>query len=423
MSVKRLLYSLFLYLIFPLIIFRLLWKSLSNPAYRMRISERLGLVRYDQKHPIIWVHAVSVGETIAAKPLIESLLVEYPEHRLLVTTTTPTGSEQVKKLFSDRVLHFYFPYDLPEIIFRFLNRLKPKILIVIETEIWPNLYAACKRRDVPLLIVNARLSSRSTQSYLKIKPLISEVLGNVSFIAARSQADKESFLLLGANNEQISVTGNIKFDANKDEAQIESGRQRRIEWGVARPVWLAASTHKGEDEQLLSLYDSLLEAIPELLLIIVPRHPERFDEVFQLCHELKTLNVVRHSKVSSYKNLKAINIILGDSMGEMQSWIASADVVFMGGSLVETGGHNPLEATVQGVPVVSGQHMFNFEDIAAELINDELLFVCVSLSDLETKLIELFSINHTDFANKAEQTMQKHRGVTARLMNEITSRL
>jgi len=423
MSVKRLLYTILLYLVFPLVILRLLWRSRESPAYRQRFFERLGFVRRDCELPIIWVHAVSVGETIAAKPLIESLLTQYPNHRLLLTCTTPTGSEQVRRLFADRVLHFYFPYDLPEILFRFLKRIEPQIVIIIETEIWPNLYAACYKRNIPIIIANARLSPRSTQSYLKIKSLVANTLAKASLIAVRSAADRDNFILLGADKDKTIVAGNIKFDLKKDERQVKAGRQRRLEWGGERQVWVAASTHKGEDKKILKIHNDLLKVFPQLLLIIVPRHPERFDEVYQLCCDDEHLITKRHSKMKSYQNTENLNIIVGDSMGEMQSWFAAADVVFMGGSLVETGGHNPLEATIQGVPVVSGEYMFNFEDISTELINNELLFTCKTLEQLERKVTELLKSNNDYFEQKADEVMTQHRGVTARLSESISALL
>lgn len=425
MSIKRLLYSLILYLIFPLVILRLYWRSRANPAYRQRISERLGLVKLECNKPCIWLHAVSVGETIATKPLIDALITQYPEHRILVTTTTPTGSERVKALFSERVAHVYFPYDLPEIIYRFLKRIKPQILIIVETEIWPNLYAVCHKRNIPLMIVNARLSPRSTQSYLKIRPLVAETLANVNLIAVRSKADSDSFKQLGALEDQIKIEGNIKFDLQLDKQQIKLGIQRRIEWGVNRPVWVAASTHAGEDVAILEIYITLLIQFPELILVLVPRHPERFDEVYQLCRKLEEqgIHTLRHSQLDKYTN-QTTNIILGDSMGEMQSWFACADVVFIGGSLVKTGGHNPLEATAQGVPVVSGKYMFNFEDITTELTQADLLYICDTVEEIKKRISTLLFTSRSvsnDFSEKAKKIMQQHKGVTARLMKHISN--
>lgn len=432
MSLRRLLYTLLLYLIFPFVILKLLWRSLSNSAYRQRIHERLGFVTRDSNKPVIWVHAVSVGETIAAKPLIEALISHYPDYRILVTTTTPTGSDRVKSLFSKRVAHVYYPYDLPEIIYRFLKRIKPQILIIVETEIWPNLYAACHKRHIPIVIVNARLSKKSTHSYTKIKALVSETLSYVKTIAVRSNDDAMSFKQLGASEDIIQISGNIKFDIEPDQEQIKQGKERRKQWGGNRPVWVAASTHEGEDEKLLAIYNSLLKVYPDLLFVLIPRHPERFNKVYELClsyqfsSKNKQLNTKRHTQISQYQDTNA-NIIIGDSMGEMQSWFATADVVFMGGSLVKTGGHNPLEAIAQGVPVVSGQYMFNFEDIVKELVQSDLLYVCQTEAEIESKIIALLKFSSkpefTEFQFKAKKIMKQQQGVTARLMKIISSYL
>lgn len=427
------LYSLLLYFVFPLVIFRLFWRSRLNPAYRQRIPERLGLVRRDNDDsdkPHIWLHAVSVGEVIAAKPFIDALIQSYPKYRILVTTTTPTGSERVKALFANRVAHVYFPYDLPEIVIRFVNRIKPSLLIVIETEIWPNLYALCHKKNIPLLLANARLSDRSTSSYLKIKSLVKETLSNINMIAVRSSADALRFEKLGASDEQISIVGNIKFDYSVDQQQLAQGKQWKNDWQSTHKekcfIWVAASTHAGEDEQILAIYQSLLHQFPSLMLVLIPRHPERFNDVFLLCEALKDkgIKTLRHSQVEDYKDSQA-HIILGDSMGEMQSWFATADVVFMGGSLVKTGGHNPLEAIAQGVPVVSGSHMFNFDDISTLLSDEELLFICESKADIEKRISSLLSKNDKQqgFEYKAEVFLQQHRGVTARLLKHVSTLL
>ena len=424
MSFRRVLYSLLLYLIFPLVIFRLFWRSRLNPAYRQRILERIGFVNIESDKPIIWVHAVSVGETIAAQPLIEALILQYPSHKILVTTTTPTGSDRVNALFGDRVAHVYFPYDLLEVVSRFIKRVKPQLFIVIETEIWPNLYAACHKNNIPLALVNARLSQRSTHKYLKLKPLVAETLRNINLIAVRSFADKERFKTLGASDDQLSIAGNIKFDFKVSKKQIKQGRQWRKALQHNKLVWVVASTHAGEDERILAFYKSLLEQFPTLLLVLIPRHPERFDDVFQLCIALESENIktVRHSQRDEYHNIQT-NIILGDSMGEMQSWFATADVVFMGGSLVETGGHNPLEAIAQGVPVVSGPYMFNFDDIASQLSEEGLLSICESEARVEEMVEDLLNQQayYSDFKKKAEDFMQQHRGVTARLIKLLVN--
>lgn len=418
MSLRRTLYSLLLYLIFPLVIFRLFLRSRSNPAYRQRIGERLGFVRVVSDKPIIWIHAVSVGETIAAQPLIESLIKQYSDYKILVTTTTPTGSERVKALFSDRVAHVYFPYDLPDVVTRFINRVKPTLLVVIETEIWPNLYAKCAEKNIPLVLVNARLSERSAQRYLKVQTLVRETLANISAIAVRSSVDSERFKQLGADSKKISVVGNIKFDFTVNIEQVEQGKKWRKLWKNIDSVWVAASTHEGEDEQILQLHQKLLRKMPHLMLVLVPRHPERFDDVYTLCKQFNEVKALRHSQVRDYKETDA-NIILGDSMGEMQSWFATADVVFMGGSLVEMGGHNPIEPIAQGVPVVSGPYMFNFDDISAQLTGEGLLYICNSIDELEEKIFTAFK-KEADIGGVAKNIMQQHQGVVARLLELIS---
>ena len=355
---RRNLYTVLMYFLTPIFILRLLWRSRANSAYRQRIAERFGFGTV--RGSCIWLHAVSVGETIAARPLVERLLKEFPQHTLLVTTTTPTGSDTVKRLFGERVKHCYLPYDLPDALARLLRRVQPRLLVVMETEIWPNLYAACAQRNIPLLLANARLSERSMRGYARIDKLVWETLANVSLIAARGEQDALHFQQLGAYAEQVVVCGNIKFDWQIPTGLVEQGKQWRQQWGASRPVWVAASTHPGEDKIILRVFAQLREALPELLLIMVPRHPERFDAVARLCAE-SGLPSVRRSAGSDFSSDTAI--IVGDSMGEMLLWYASADVAFIGGSLVAHGGHNPLEAAAFGLPVVSGVHVHNFADI------------------------------------------------------------
>ena len=421
MSLRRTLYSVLLYLILPLVILRLFWRSRTNPSYRKRISERFGFVNIKSKKKVIWAHAVSVGEVIAAQPLINALIQQYPDNTILVTTTTPTGSDRVKAIFGNSVEHVYFPYDLPCVISRFLKHVKPITLIVIETEIWPNLYSKCGSNNIPLLLVNARLSDRSTYRYSKIKTLVAETIENISCIAVRSSIDAERFVKLGADKNKISIVGNIKFDISLDSDQLALGRSWRQSWNNTNLVWVAASTHIGEDEKVLEIHQNLLNRFPNLLLVLVPRHPERFDDVYALCEKYEQMNVVRHSLVDNYEK-KETKLILGDSMGEMQCWFATADVVFIGGSLVEIGGHNPIEPIAQGVPVVSGSYMFNFDDITSELSDEGLLFMCSSKTKLEDKIIMLLN-QKMNIEEKAKIFMQQHTGVTARLLKLINKNL
>ena len=420
-------------------------RSRSNVGYRKRWSERLGFIKALSSKPVIWVHAVSVGEAIAAKPLIEGLLEDYSNTPILITTTTPTGSDRVKAMFADQlqkgnVFHTYFPYDLLGAVSRFIKIFQPKILIVVETEIWPNLYSKCHKNQIPVVMINARLSEASTQSYLKIKGLVAETLSKVNIIAVRSKSDTERFSLLGAKPSQIQEIGNIKYDISIEQDQVIKAEKYlkaiKLSDQEERFVFVAASTHAGEDEKILFIYLSLFKLYPNLLLIIIPRHPERFNEVYDNCLEQlpHQLIVIRHCQIANHEKSEKLNanVILGDSMGEMQMWFAMADAVFIGGSLVKTGGHNPLEATLYGVPVLSGPFMFNFDDIAAELSAAELLFICDDEFEITKKLSQLFKDkivleqqnSEVDlYRDKAKAFMQQHQGVTARLRKIIAKEL
>ena len=363
----RRLYSLVLMLLAPLVVARLWWRGRVAPGYRQRWGERFGYVPRIENNPI-WVHAVSVGETQAAAPLIEALLARYPQYPLLVTTTTPTGSERVRSLFGDRVRHCYMPYDLPGAVARFLNRTRPCLALIMETEIWPNLFYQCQRRGVPLIVANARLSQRSAEGYGRFRSLVSETLKRIDVIAAQDESDGQRFAALGAPPPSIEVTGSIKFDIDVADAVRAQGAELRRELFGGRPVWLAASTHEGEDEQLLDAFARIKQQTPELLLLLVPRHPERFDRVVALCRA-RGYSVVRRSE--SVAVSPATDVFVGDSMGELMRFCAAADVVFMGGSLVPVGGHNILEPAVLGRPVVYGPHMFNFAAIEAMFRDQE----------------------------------------------------
>lgn len=364
----RFLYSCLLYLLIPLVLLRLLWRGLKAPGYRHRWAERFGFFPQSVQRPAIWVHCVSVGETLAALPLIRRLQQQYPGFELIVTTTTPTGSDQVGVALGDEVMHSYMPYDLPGSVRCFLSRVQPRLVIILETELWPNLFAACHERQIPLMIVNARLSPRSSRGYARISGLTAGTLQQVSLIAAQTQADAERFLALGAGLEQIIVSGNIKFDMSVPPSLEEQAQVLRRDWNGGsdnqRPVWVAASTHEGEDEQVLAALTLLRQSLPHMLLVLVPRHPERFDRVVALCRE-QGFDVVRRSEGRSCDMGTAV--FVGDTMGELRLFYAAADIAYVGGSLVATGGHNVLEPALLGRPVIFGPHMFNFTE-AAELL-------------------------------------------------------
>lgn len=360
----RILYSFCFYLLLPLIVARLWWKGRRSPGYRARLAERFGLFAPPAPGGI-WVHAVSLGETIAALPLIQALKARYPGETITVTTTTPTGSERVRAALGDSVFHVYAPYDLPDSLARFLERVHPRMLIIMETELWPNTLRACRVRGLPVVLANARLSARSAQGYARFPSLTRSMLGDLSAVAAQHADDAGRFVALGLPAERATVTGSIKFDLNVPAALVEQARALRESLGVARPVWIAASTHRGEDELVLQAFAAVRLRFPETLLLLVPRHPERFGEVAALV-ERSGLKCVRRSEGRPCAPDTAV--FLGDSMGELLLFYAAADLAFVGGSLVPIGGHNVLEPAALRVPALTGPHYFNFAEITRSLL-------------------------------------------------------
>ncbi len=420
MSIRRLIYSIAIYFLVPIIVLRLFIRSRKNPAFLHRILERFGFIPTITDKPVIWLHAVSVGEVLAAKPLINRLIEQYHNHHILVTCTTLTGSEALQNTFASRIKHYYFPYDLFGSLRRFIKRSQPSKLIIMETEIWPNLYASCKKQNIPIIIANARLSQRAMKSYLKLQTLVAETLSNVCLIAARGKEDAKHFKQLGATDKHLQVIGNIKFDLELPEQQIDMGKVFRQQWGENRLVLVAASTHKGEDAPILSIYQKLLESVPDLLLVLVPRHPERFDEVYQLAQQTD-LQVQRRSSGDSFQQHN--QIIIGDSMGEMFSWYAAADIVFMGGSLVETGGHNPLEPAALAKPVVCGPYTFNFSELFPLLEKQGAAWVMQDEQSVYEQLLTL--LNKPELRAKAgnagKSLLEQHQGVIDVLLEKIAS--
>lgn len=354
----RFLYSLLLYLLIPLALTRLAWRGLRNRGYWHRWAERFGFVQR-LEGPVIWVHAVSVGEVRASAPLVKALSRDYPGYRILITTMTPTGSATVGELFGDSVAHCYVPYDLPTAVWRFLNRTRPRLALIMETELWPNLFHQCHKRRIPLILANVRLSEKSAHGYRRFAGLTRTTLANVSRVGAQTGADAERMRVLGAA--PVEVTGNIKFEMDVPADLAARTAALRSGFGK-RPVWVAASTRAGEEEQVLDAFARLREQFPGLLLVLVPRHPERFDAVAKLCQQ----RGLRFERRSARKDGAAADtaILLGDTMGEMLLFHAAADVSYIGGSLVPLGGQNLLEAAAVGTPVVFGPHMFNFSEIS-----------------------------------------------------------
>jgi len=356
------LWSIVAYLLLPYAIGGLIWRGLRYPAYWRRWPERFGFARPIAGR-VVWIHAVSVGEVRSAAPLIQAIADRLPRHRILVTTMTPTGAEQVRALFGGSVLHSYLPYDTPDAVARFLDRVRPELAIVAETEFWPNLFRACARRRIPLHIVNARLSAASFRGYLRIGRMVPMMFAAAEQICAQSSIDAQRLRNLGVDDRVLTVTGNLKFDTRVPAAIIEDGRALRAQWGVARPVLIAASTHRGEEAQVLDAFAELSNRFRDLLLVIVPRHPERFSSVVSLCRRRRLATVRRSELVGQLAD--DVEVVVGDTMGELHKFYAASDIAFVGGSLIPRGGQNPLEACMVGVPVIFGPHMFHFEEISA----------------------------------------------------------
>ncbi len=364
---NRTLYTVLFHLALPLVALRLWLRARKAPAYARRFSERFAWGLPPLRPGGIWVHAVSVGESIAAAPMIRQLLQRYPQLPITVTCMTPTGSERILALFADepRVQHCYLPYDLPWAAKRFLARVQPRLAVIMETELWPNHIHQCFRLGIPVALANARLSERSAKGYARFAGLTQPMLAEMSLIAVQTETEAQRFRQLGALPECVEVTGSIKFDLSIDPQLPIRALELREQWqAVQRPVWIAASTHEGEDALILTAHRQLLASHADALLILVPRHPERFDAVFALCQEqgLATLRRSTNTLVS-----RSTQVLLGDTMGELLFLYALADIAFVGGSLVANGGHNLLEPAALSKPVLSGPHLFNFAEIAALL--------------------------------------------------------
>ena len=382
----RFIYVILGYLLIPVLLGHLLWRSRTNPEYRQRISERFGRGHARLPQPSIWVHAVSVGEIQAAAALVRALLELYPTQPVVLTTVTPTGAQRARELFGDAVVHSYAPFDLTGAVRKFFDWSRPKLLIVLETELWPNLYHECGRRDVPLVLASARVSPKSVNRYRWMLSLFRQTLSHGIVIAAQSEADAKRFLALGADPQRTNVTGNIKFDFNLP-ADIEiDGAQFRQSHAPDRPVWIAASTHASEEEIVLAAHRQVLDAFPNALLLMVPRHPERFQTVTSLTVK-QGFSAVRRSTGDDCT--MDTEVFIGDSMGELPVFYAAADIAFVGGSLVQVGGHNLLEPAALGKPVLTGPYTYNAEDIARLLQDAGAARIVTDADELGEAVINL----------------------------------
>lgn len=410
----RALYTLVLTLAAPLLLFGLYKTKPNKPKFGPRWKEHFGFTpRLTSNSRPLWIHAVSVGECIAAIPLIKALKESNPEQTIVVTTTTSTGFEQIEKL-GDLVNHRYMPIDFPFAVRGFLKAVNPEKMLIIETELWPNTLHAVHSAGVPIIVINARLSEKSCQNYAKIQPLFRLLHPCLSKVLCQSQADADRFARLGINLEKLEVTGSIKFDIQISDEIKQKGKELKGKLGIERPIWVAASTHKGEDEQVLTVHSEVLKQHPRALLILVPRHPERFNDVFDLCKSYGFNSVKR----SSAEQITAdTQVYLGDTMGEMLVLMGATDICFMGGSLLgnKVGGHNVLEPAALGVPVVTGPSYYNFKAITELLITHNAALSCDpnDLSSHVSHLIEQPSVremmktNALDIVNLNRGSLQK----------------
>jgi len=413
----RRIYTLLLYLLLPLVLLRLLWRSVKAPGYRRRWLERLGIFSPPANWGGLWIHAVSVGEVQAVVPLIRQLLEDNPELAITVTTTTPTGSARVTEQLGEQVFHVYFPYDLPLALTGFIRRVRPRVLLMVETEVWPNLLHLCRRHGVYTLLANARLSEKSARRYARLGSFTRQTFSYIGRIAAQADADAMRFRELGVAAENVTVTGSIKFDMRIPASLDEQVEVLRRDW-AGRPVWVAGSTHEGEDELVLFAHHKVLSRFPDALLILVPRHPERFDRVGGLCKR-ERLRMARRSRAGEYSH--ETQVYLGDTMGELPLLLGSADVAFIGGSLIPTGGHNMLEASAQGVAVCFGPHVFNFAAISQLLIEEGAAVQVDNEAELANQVIAWFeeASVRAEVGENGRLVVEKNRGAMQRLIDLI----
>ena len=411
---NRFIYSILLYLALPFVPLKLLWRGIKQPAYRQYWGERFGFYAIKITQPVIWLHCVSVGETRAAEPLIIALQTQYPQYQILLTHGTPTGRDASEALFGNNVQRVYLPYDLPFAVEKFINHFQPKIGLIMETELWFNLIAACKQREIPVLLLNARLSEKSASGYAKLGHLARQGLQNLSATAAQTADDASRLQALGAVN--ISVAGNLKFDVKPPLDAIHKGAQLRKLLGN-KPIFLAASTREGEEALILKAVLGL-----GLLTVIVPRHPQRFDEVAKI-FSAQSIPFQRKSLLADLQ--PPIDTVLGDSMGELFTYYAACDFCFIGGSLLPYGGQNLIEAATMGKPILIGLHTFNFVEATENAVAAGAAVRVKNVADLRHN-IELLLENkarRVQMQQAALKFSQAATGATVRMMQLIAKYL
>lgn len=405
-TMHRTLYTLLLYLVLPFVPLKLLWRGIKQPEYRAHWAERFGFFKHQINKPVISIHCVSVGETHAAAPLIQALLKEYPDHQILITHGTPTGRETSTALFGDQVMRAYLPYDLPGAVKRFLSHFKPAMVILMETELWFNLIDQCHRQKVPAVLINARLSEKSAKGYAKVRTLTKTALSQQTLISAQTQADADRFNSFGVN---ASVSGNLKFDVAIAKHLITQGQM--LKQNIGKPVFVAASTREGEEALLIGTIQALIQQ--GIFVMLVPRHPQRFNEVAALL-TANHLSFVRKSELDLSIPITQ-PIMLGDTMGEMASYYAAADVAFIGGSLLPLGGQNMIEPCAVGTPVLFGPHTFNFSLVANQIIEagvGKRVQNAAALTKTVQELLSSSSDQRDQMQARAKAFVAQHQGAT-----------
>ncbi|MBJ6609788.1 MAG: lipid IV(A) 3-deoxy-D-manno-octulosonic acid transferase [Candidatus Thiothrix moscowensis] len=411
----RFIYNLALCVLLPFALFKL--HKTGGQVLTERWRERLGWGEPLQLVRVVWLHAASVGEVMLAKPLIQELKSRYPDMTILLTTTTVTGAEQAASL-GKLVTHRFAPFDCPSMVRRFLERTRPQALLVIETERWLNYMLACQANHIPVVVVNGRLSPRSFRRYQYFRSFFRLWAEPLSKLLVQHEDDAQRFAALGVAADKMVITGSIKFDITFPPNVQAGGEALRASWGK-RPVWIAASTHKGEDEQVLQACRQVLSSVPDALLMLVPRHPQRFDAVAALC----TSEFVTVRRSSGVDVTPDTQVYLGDTMGELPLMLAAADVAFVGGSLVEIGGHNLLEPAALGKPCLSGPHYFNFADITRQLVAQGGAQVVQDAQELAALVSDLLQdeAKRTQMGNAASAVVLANRGALQKTLQELES--
>jgi len=414
----RFIYVVTTYILLPFYVLFWVVKGVFNKTYWDRIGQRFGWNYPKLGSNSIWIHAVSVGEVQATIPLVKALKIRFPEKNIVITTVTPTGSEQVQKIFKDQVIHCYIPFEISFAVRNFFNAIKPSLALIMETEIWPNLYNECGQRNILLVLVSAKISTKSLKNYKRLLPLFRETLSHGILIAAQTKIDAERFVSLGADKSKTWVMGNIKFDFNLPADMGIRGINFRYENFQDRPVWIAASTHENEEQLILNAHKEILKKISNMLLILVPRHPERFVKVEQL---LKKNKWIYTSRTSGEVVTKSSKIFLGDTMGELLLLYAASDISFVGGSMIPIGGHNLLEPASLGLPVLTGTYMFDQKEMTDLLMNASAASFVRNESELAERVI-FYHKNKEEcevIGKKAQNIVLKNRGALASLMERL----